>query len=56
MMEAIEKDGTIAVAQAEKMSKEELKGKLVRGILHKIEKPEYCDQYAALCERAKGSK
>jgi len=56
MMEAIEKDGTVAVAQAKNMTPEQLQGKLLRGILHQVERPEYCEQYEKLCEKAKGSK
>lgn len=48
MMEAIEKDGTINVKQAEKLPPEKLQGKMLRGILYRVEKPEYCDQYENL--------
>lgn len=48
MMEAIEKDGTVNVKQAEKLPPEKLQGKMLRGILHRVEKPEYCDQYENL--------
>lgn len=52
MMEMIEKDGTVSVAQAGKLPPEKLQGKLLRGILHKVERPEYCEEYAKLVERA----
>ncbi len=51
MMEVIEKNGTVSVKQAEKLPPEKVKGKLLRGILHRIERPEYCEQYQALVER-----
>ncbi len=54
MMELIEKNGTVSGRQAEKLSEEELEGKLVRGVLHQVERPEYCEQYAKLTERAQG--
>ncbi|MBI5598633.1 MAG: 2-oxoacid:ferredoxin oxidoreductase subunit beta [Deltaproteobacteria bacterium] len=54
MMEQIEKDGTIPAAQAEKLPPEEVKGKLLRGILHRVERPEYCEQYLKLVEKALG--
>lgn len=54
MMEEIEKNGTVPVAQAAKMSPEELKGKLLRGILHKVERPEYCEEYEKMVAKAQG--
>lgn len=48
MMEIIEKDGTVNVKQAEKLPPEKLEGKVLRGVLHKIERPEYCEQYENL--------
>ena len=51
MMEKIEKEGTVSVKQAEKMSKEELEGKLLRGILYKSDRQEYCEEYSKLVER-----
>ncbi|MCK4846599.1 MAG: 2-oxoacid:ferredoxin oxidoreductase subunit beta [Deltaproteobacteria bacterium] len=55
MMEKIEKEGTVSVKQAENLSPEEIGGRLLRGILHHdTETAEYCDQYAALTERAQG--
>ncbi len=36
---------TVTPRQAERMSPEEMKGKLVRGILHQEEKPEYVENY-----------
>jgi 2-oxoglutarate ferredoxin oxidoreductase subunit beta len=46
MMEVIEKDGTVSVKQADKLPPEKLEGKLLRGVLYKTDKPEYCEQYA----------
>ncbi|MCR4288401.1 MAG: 2-oxoacid:ferredoxin oxidoreductase subunit beta [Deltaproteobacteria bacterium] len=48
MMEVIEKDGTVNVKQAEKLPPEKVQGKMLRGVLHRVEKPEYCDQYERL--------
>ncbi len=48
MMEMIEKDGTVNVNQADRLPPEKLEGKVLRGILHKVERPEYCDQYSDL--------
>lgn len=54
MMEVIEKDGTVSVKQVDKLPPEKVQGKLLRGVLHRAERPEYCEQYAALMEKAKG--
>ena len=54
MMEKIEKDGTISVAQAAKMTPEQLQGKLVRGVIHKAERAEYCEEYEKLMAKAQG--
>src|SRR4030066_1210179 len=51
MMEKIEKDGTVSVKQAEKMSPQELEGKQLRGILYKADRPEYLDEYNKLIDR-----
>jgi len=48
MMERIEKEGTVSVKQVDKLSPEELEGKLLRGILHKSDRPEYCAEYQKL--------
>ncbi len=45
MMEVIEKENTVNIKQADKLPPEKLQGKMLRGILHKVEKPEYCQQY-----------
>lgn len=50
MMEILEKDGTVNVKQADKLPPEKLEGKFLRGVLHKVERPEYCDQYANLVQ------
>ncbi len=55
MMEAIEKDGTVSVKQAEKLSAEELEGKTIRGVLHHVtDAEEYCDKLEALNKKAQG--
>lgn len=56
MMEVIEKDGTVNVKQVDKLPPEKVQGKLLRGILHNVERPEYCEQYANIIEKAKGGK
>lgn len=56
MMEKIEKEGTVSVKQAEKMSPQELEGKLLRGVLHKSDRPEYLDEYNKLVERVQARK
>ncbi len=54
MMEKLEKDGTVSVKQAEKLSPEELAGKLLRGAIHKSDRPEYCEEYSKLVAKVKG--
>lgn len=54
MMEKIEKEGTVSIKQADKLPPEKLQGKVLRGVLHKIERPEYCEQYGKLIEKAQG--
>jgi 2-oxoglutarate ferredoxin oxidoreductase subunit beta len=56
MMEKIEKEGTVSVKQASSLPPEKLQGKLLRGILHKSERPEYTNEYAKLVEMAGGKK
>ncbi len=54
LMEVVEKDGTVNVKQADKLPPEKLQGKFLRGILHKVDRPEYCEQYENLVmEKAK---
>ncbi|MBI5493161.1 MAG: 2-oxoacid:ferredoxin oxidoreductase subunit beta [Deltaproteobacteria bacterium] len=54
MMEVLEKDGTVSVKQVDKLPPEKVQGKFLRGVLHKDERPEYCEQYASLImEKAK---
>lgn len=48
MMEEIEKGGTVSAKQAGKLPAEKVEGKLLRGILHRVERPEYCEQYENL--------
>ncbi|OGL42062.1 MAG: 2-oxoacid:ferredoxin oxidoreductase subunit beta [Candidatus Schekmanbacteria bacterium RIFCSPHIGHO2_02_FULL_38_11] len=50
------KDNTVPSSKAKTMSPEELQGKLVTGVLHDVEKPEYTEQYARLIERVQGGK
>lgn len=48
MMEELEKDGTVNVKQVDKLPPEKVQGKILRGVLHKVERPEYCEQYRDL--------
>jgi 2-oxoglutarate ferredoxin oxidoreductase subunit beta len=54
MMEEIEKDGTVSVKQVEKLPPEKVEGKRLRGVLHKVQRQEYCEGYAKLIEKAQG--
>ena len=57
MMEEIEKDGTVNVKQAANLPPEKLAGKMLRGVLHKVERPEYCEKYKTLImEKANAKK
>jgi len=49
------KDIAVPVAAAAKMTEEQLAGKVLTGVLYKEDKPEYCEQYAKVIERAKGA-
>ena len=50
------KDVTVPVKAAEKMSPEQLEGKILTGVLYKEERPHYTAEYAKVIERAKGAK
>ena len=45
------KDGSVSLNAAEKLSPEERETKIVRGILHDVEKPEYTQLYEQLVKR-----
>jgi 2-oxoglutarate ferredoxin oxidoreductase subunit beta len=47
------KEIAVPVAAAAKMTAEQLEGKVLTGILHQENKPEYCEQYAQVIARAK---
>jgi 2-oxoglutarate ferredoxin oxidoreductase subunit beta len=49
------KDIAVPVAAAAKMTPEQLEGKVLTGVLHKEERPEYTEQYAQVISRAKGA-
>jgi 2-oxoglutarate ferredoxin oxidoreductase subunit beta len=49
------KEIAVPVKAAEKMTPEQLQGKVLTGILHQEDKPEYCEGYARIIERAQGS-
>jgi len=44
------KENSITVTDAEKATPEKLEGKLIRGILRQVNKPEYCESYSKLIE------
>ena len=50
------KDIAVPVKAAEKMTPEQLKGKVLTGVLYKEEKPEYTEEYAKVIQRAKAAK
>jgi len=49
------KDMAVPVAAAGKMTAEQLKGKVLTGVLYKEDKPEYCEQYAKVIAKAQGA-
>lgn len=49
------KDIAVPVAAAAKMTPEQLEGKVLTGVLHKEERPEYTAQYAEVIKRAQGA-
>ena len=54
MMERL-KDMAIPVAAAAKLPAEKLEGKILTGILHQEDKPEYTAQYAEVIKKAQGA-
>ncbi len=48
------RDNSIPLTAAEKLPPDKVEGKLIRGILRKEVRPEYCDQYDKLVERIGG--
>lgn len=52
------RDNSIPLAAVDKLPPEKVEGKIVRGILRRVERPEFCDQLKVLNERAmqKGAK
>ncbi|MBE6115264.1 MAG: 2-oxoacid:ferredoxin oxidoreductase subunit beta [Erysipelotrichaceae bacterium] len=49
-----QRDNSVPVKAAEKMSKEELQGKIITGIFNDEQYPEYTDEYEKIIERAGG--
>jgi 2-oxoglutarate ferredoxin oxidoreductase subunit beta len=45
------KDGSVSLTAAEKMSPEERHAKIVRGVLHEVDKPEYTQLYEQLIQQ-----
>jgi len=50
------KEVAVPVKAAEKMTAEQLQGKVLTGVLYKEERPHYTDEYAKVIERAKAAK
>jgi len=55
-MMRFQKENSVPVEKAKGMTKEELQGKIVVGLIHQEEAPEYTDEYTKLIERLKGGK
>ena len=49
------KEGSVATSAAQKLSPEEREKKIVRGVLHDVEKPEYTERYQQVIELAQQS-
>jgi len=49
-----QRDGTISVEAAARLTSEELKGKVLRGVLLDRDAPEYTEQYARIVQKARG--
>jgi 2-oxoglutarate ferredoxin oxidoreductase subunit beta len=45
------KENSVSASAAEKLSPEEREAKIVRGVLHDVEKPEYTQLYEELIQR-----
>jgi 2-oxoglutarate ferredoxin oxidoreductase subunit beta len=50
-----QRDSLVSMHDVQGMSPEELKGKTVLGVLTDLDKPEYCEEYAKLMERAQNA-
>ena len=50
------KEIAVPVKAAEKMTPEQLKGKVLTGVLYKEDKPEYTEEYAKVIQRAQAAK
>jgi 2-oxoglutarate ferredoxin oxidoreductase subunit beta len=50
------KEIAVPVKAAEKMTAEQLQGKVLTGVLYKEEKPEYTEEYAKVIQRAQAAK
>ncbi|MBN2055841.1 2-oxoacid:ferredoxin oxidoreductase subunit beta [bacterium] len=48
------RDNTLPIAAAAKLPPEKIRGKITRGVLWDVDKPEYTEQYRAVIERARG--
>ncbi len=47
------RDNSVPLQAVAKMTAEQLEGKIVRGILRNVQKPEYCEAFANLCSQFK---
>lgn len=54
-MMRILKENSVSASIAEKLSPEERETKIVRGVMHDVEKPEYTQLYEELIQRAQGA-
>jgi 2-oxoglutarate ferredoxin oxidoreductase subunit beta len=50
------KEQAVPIAKAKKMTEEEMTGKFAIGVLHKVEKTEFCDVYENVMANVKGGK
>jgi 2-oxoglutarate ferredoxin oxidoreductase subunit beta len=50
------KDRAVPIGKAKKMTEEEMAGKFSTGVLHHVEKTEFCDVYASVMDGVQGGK
>ncbi len=49
------RDGSVPLAAVDKLPKEKVEGKIIRGIIKRVVEPEFCAEYAKLCERVQAT-
>jgi 2-oxoglutarate ferredoxin oxidoreductase subunit beta len=54
-MMRILKENSVSISSAEKLTSEEREAKIVRGVMHDVEKPEYTQLYEELIQRVQGA-